>query len=116
MIKMLKKYWEGKYPLAQSYWIGCNVVPISLAIPLLPGLMSDASTVSQGLAIFTVFYWGVLFFVDMFLFIGGFKSAIIYIKNKKKKKQGTIWGRLAQITLVLAVLSLFVQYIAQLAG
>ena len=86
MQKMLKKYWEGKYSLAQSFWIGCVVVPIALTIPLFPGLMSDANTVSQGLALFTIFYWGLLFFANMFLFYGAFKSAIIYIENKKKKK------------------------------
>ena len=116
MQKMLKKYWEGKYSLAQSFWIGCVVVPIVLTIPLFPGLMSDANTVSQGLALFTIFYWGLLFFANMFLFYGAFKSAIIYIENKKKKKQGAIWGRLAQIFIVLGVLTIFAQYILELAG
>ena len=116
MQKMLKKYWEGKYSLAQSFWIGCVVVPIALTIPLFPGLMSDANTVSQGLALFTIFYWGLLFFANMFLIIGAFKSAIIYRANKKKKKQSGGWGLAAQILLVIGAISVVFQYIKELAG
>ena len=33
---MIKKHWEGKYSLAQSYWIGCILIPIVLVLPLFP--------------------------------------------------------------------------------
>ena len=36
----------------------------------------------------------------MFLIIGAFKSANFYIENKKKKKQGSAWGRVAQVALI----------------
>ena len=116
MKKMIIKHWEGKYTLAQSYWIGCILIPIVLVLPLFPAFMGDASTMPAGLVWFSLIYWGALFFVNMFLIIGAFKSAIIYIENKKKKKQGAIWGRLAQIFIVLGVLTIFAQYILELAG
>ena len=68
MQKMLKKYWEGKYTLAQSYWIGCILIPIVLILPLLPAFMGDAATMSSALIWFSLIYWGALFFANMFLY------------------------------------------------
>ena len=31
----LTKYWDGKYSLGQSYWIGAILIPIGLAIPFM---------------------------------------------------------------------------------
>ena len=59
---------------------------------------------------------GALFFVNMFVIIGAFKSAIIYIENKKKKKQGSAWGRVAQVALVLGALGIVVEYLKTLAS
>ena len=111
MKKMIIKYWEGKYTLAQSYWIGCILIPIVLILPLLPAFMGNAATMSSALIWFTLIYWGALFFVNMFLIIGAFKSATIYRANKKKKKQNGGWGLAAQIFLVLGAINIFFQYI-----
>ena len=113
MQKMLKKYWEGKYTLAQSYWIGCILIPIVLILPLLPAFMGNAATMSSALIWFTLIYWGALFFVNMFLIIGAFKSATIYRANKKKKKQNGGWGLAAQIFLVLGAINILFQYIKE---
>jgi len=113
MQKMLKKYWEGKYTLAQSYWIGCILIPIVLILPLLPAFMGNAATMSSALIWFTLIYWGALFFVNMFLIIGAFKSATIYRANKKKKKQNGGWGLAAQIFLVLGAINIVFQYIKE---
>ena len=116
MIKMIKKHWVGKYSLAQSYWNGYILIPIVLVLPLFPAFMGDASTMPAGLVWFSLIYWGALFFVNMFLIIGAFKSAIIYIENKKKKKQGSAWGRVAQVALVLGALGIVVEYLKTLAS
>ena len=49
MIKMIKKHWEGKYSLAQSYWNGYILIPIVLLLPLFPAFMGDASTMPAGI-------------------------------------------------------------------
>ena len=52
----------------------------------------------------------------MFLIIGAFKSANFYIENKKKKKQGSAWGRVAQVALILGALDIVFQHVKELAG
>ena len=111
----LKKHWNGKYSLGESYWIGAVLIPIGLAIPLIP-ISESASNMSEEGAIFAIAYWAFLFFANMFLMIGAFKSASNYVKTNKKKKKGTIWGTLAQISLVLGMLSVVGQYIVTLSS
>ena len=98
MEKELKKYWEGKYPLVQSYWIGCILIPIVLSIPF---VFVTGINVSSGAALFLILYWLFLIGANAFLLIGGFKSATIYVKEKQKKKQNSGWGIAAQILIVL---------------
>ena len=98
MEKELKKYWEGKYPLVQSYWIGCILIPIVLSIPF---VLVTGSNVSSGAAFFLIIYWLFLIGANAFLLIGGFKSATIYVKEKQRKKQNSGWGIAAQILIVL---------------
>ena len=110
MKKTIIKYWNGKFSLAQSFWIGCILIPIGLVIPILPAL-EDVENISEGYALFTIVYWVLLFFAYMFLIIGAFKSATIYRATKKKKKQSGGWGLAAQIFLVLGAINIFFQYI-----
>ena len=97
MEKELKKYQEGKYPLVQSYWIGCVVIPLVLSIPF----AFVTGNVSSGAAFFLIIYWLFLIGANAFLLIGGFKSATIYVKEKQRKKQNSGWGIAAQILIVL---------------
>ena len=97
MEKELKKYWEGKYPLVQSYWIGCVVIPLVLSIPF----AFVTGNVSSGVAFFFIIYWLFLIGANAFLLIGGFKSATIYVKEKQRKKNNSGWGIAAQILIVL---------------
>jgi len=110
MQKMISKYWNGKYSLAKSYWIGAIIMPVVLILPILPAF-GNSSNISDGYAAFALAWWGALFFVNMFLIIGAFKSATIYRANKKKKKQSGGWGVTAQILLVIGGASIFFQYI-----
>ena len=88
MKEALEKHWDGKYSLGQSYWIGAVLIPIGLAIPFII-IGENADDMSEGGAIFVIVYWAFLFFANMFLMIGAFKSASNYVKtNKKKKKKG----------------------------
>ena len=115
MKKTIIKYWNGRFSLAQSYWIGCVLIPVGLVIPILPAL-EDVENISEGYALFTIVYWVLLFFAYMFLIIGAFKSATTYIKNKKKKKQGSIWGIAAKVTLVLGALRIIFEYLEASVG
>ena len=113
MKKLFKNYWEGKISLVKSYWVGALIIPIGLSIPFL--IATSGENMSDAGAIFAIVYWVFLFFANMFLMIGAFKSASNYVKINKKKKKGTIWGILAQILLVLGMLSVFGQYVTVLA-
>lgn len=115
MKEALEKHWNGQYSLGQSYWIGAVLLPIVLSIPLIMiGVYAD--DVSEGGAIFAIVYWAFLFFANMFLMIGAFKSASNYIKTNKKKNNGTILGTLAQISLAIGMFSVVGQYIITLAS
>ena len=114
MKKALEEHWNGKYSLGQSYWIGAVLLPIGLSIPFVM-MGANVDGMSEVGAIFAIVYWAFLFFANMFLMIGAFKSASNYVKTNKKKKKGTIWGTLAQISLVLGMISVVGQYILVLA-
>ena len=111
----LEKHWNGQYSLGQSYWIGAVLLPIGLSIPFIM-IGANANDMSEGGAVFAIVYWAFLFFANMFLMIGAFKSASNYKKTNKKKKKGTIWGTLAQISLVLGMFSVVGQYILDLSS
>ena len=111
----LTKYWDGKYSLGQSYWIGAILIPIGLAIPFI-AMGANADDLSEGGAVFIIVYWAFLFFANIFLMIGAFKSASNYVKANRKKKKRTIWGILAQISLAIGIISVVGQYIVTLSG
>jgi len=99
MEKLFKDYWKGKVPLVKSYWIGCILIPIALIIPILPAL--GGGRVSDGYAMFTVLWFFAMTAANIYLLIGGFRSATIYVATKKKNKQNSGWGIAAQILIVL---------------
>ena len=84
MEKLFKDYWEGKVPLVKSYWIGCILIPIALVIPILPAL--GGGRVSDGYAMFTVLWFFAMTAANIYLLIGGFRSATIYVAAKKKEE------------------------------
>jgi len=113
MEKLLKDYWNGKIPLVKSYWIGCILVPIVLFLPLAPAFIGN---VSDGYAMFAIFWWGAMFFANGYLLIGCFKSASIYVADKKKKKQSPGWGIAAQILIVLGGIRTVLEFFKVLAS
>tara|TARA_Y100001970_G_scaffold210302_1_gene256508 strand:- start:94 stop:441 length:348 start_codon:yes stop_codon:yes gene_type:complete len=115
MKETLKKHWEGKFSLGQSYWIGAILIPIGLSIPLV-FIGANIDNLSDGGAILAIAYWAFLFFANMFLLIGAFKSAANYVAQNKKKKKSTLWGVLAQILLALGMFGVVGQYLVTLAG
>ena len=113
MEKMLKDYWNGKYPLVQSYWVGCILVPIVLIIPILPALQGR---VSDGYAMFAIAWFFFMCFANIFLLIGGFKSATNYVVMKKKKKQNPGWGVAAQVLIVIGAIRTVFEFLKVFAG
>ena len=108
MEKLLKDYWEGKIPLVKSYWIGCILIPLALMIPILPAL---GGSVSDGYAMFAVMWFFFMFVANIYLLIGGFKSATNYVAMKKKKKLGSGWGIAAQILIVIGAIRTVVEFL-----
>ena len=102
MEKLLKKYWGGNIPLVKSYWIGCILVPIALTIPMWPAY---SGSVSDGYATFIIIWFFAMLAANVFLLIGGFKSAQKYVALKRKKKQSAGWGIAAQVLIVLGALN-----------
>ena len=114
MEKLFKDYWEGKVLLVKSYWIGCILTPIALVIPILPAL--EGGRVSEGYAMFTVLWFFAMTAANIYLLIGGFRSATIYVAEKKKKKQNSGWGIAAQILIVLGGISIILEFFKVLAS
>jgi hypothetical protein len=114
MEKLFKDYWEGKVPLVKSYWIGCILIPIALVIPILPAL--GGGRVSDGYAMFTVLWFFAMIAANIYLLIGGFRSATIYVAEKKKKKQNSGWGIAAQILIVLGGIRTALEFFKVLAS
>ena len=114
MEKLFKDYWEGKVPLVKSYWIGCILIPIALVIPILPAL--GGGRVSDGYAMFTVLWFFAMIAANIYLLIGGFRSATIYVAAKKKKKQNSGWGIAAQILIVLGGIRTVLEFFKVLAN
>ena len=110
MNEILKKYWEGKFSLGQSYWVGAILAPIVLSIPLII-VGSSVDNFSDGGEMLAIAYWVFVFFANMFLLIGAFKSASNYVKQNREKKKNTLWGILAQILLALGIFAVVGQYI-----
>ena len=114
MEKLFKDYWEGKIPLVKSYWIGCILIPIALVIPILPAL--GGGRVSDGYAMFTVLWFFAMTAANIYLLIGGFRSATFYVKEKKKKKQNSGWGIAAQVLIVLGGLRTLGEFFKAIAS
>ena len=114
MEKLFKDYWEGKVPLVKSYWIGCILIPIALVIPILPAL--GGGRVSDGYAMFTVLWFFAMTAANIYLLIGGFRSATIYVAAKKKKKKNSGWGIAAQILIVLGGIRTVLEFFKVLAS
>ena len=114
MEKLFKDYWEGKIPLVKSYWIGCILIPIALVIPILPAL--GDGRVSDGYAMFTVLWFFAMTAANIYLLIGGFRSATLYVAAKKKKKQNSDWGIAARILIVLGGIRTVLEFFKVLAS
>ena len=113
MEKLLKDYWNGKIPLVKSYWIGCILIPIALIIPILPAL---GGRVSDGYAMFAVMWFFIMFVANIYLFIGGFKSATNYVAMKKNKKQSPGWGIAAQVLIVIGAIRTVFEFLKVFAS
>ena len=107
MEKLFKDYWEGKVPLVKSYWIWCILIPIALVIPILPALGSGR--VSDGYAMFAVLWFFAMIAANIYLLIGGFRSATIYVAAKKEEANSG-WGIAAQILIILVVSELYLNF------
>ena len=102
MKKFLKKYWSGGVSLPISFWsfsvFGLFIagMPISLAIDYAP----------ESAFWFFILYVLLFFIFVIFVWVGLWRSARNYIVKKEKKGLSPIWGRGAQVWIVLSIIGL----------
>ena len=103
MKKLIKKIWDGNLQLVRTFWLVNVLGSIILGIPLFLGDLyySDLNEFLSFLVIFFIFLYAVYF---LFASVATWRSATKYVALKKKKKLKGIWGYVAKVIVVLAVL------------
>ena len=95
---LIKSFWEGEYPLGQSFWgygVGVNLIAL---IPLFYANL-NIDNLSEGASTFLLIYF--IFYISFYVWVnvGIWKSATNYAKKK------STWGTVAKVVVVLSVLN-----------
>ena len=98
----IKMVWRGEWPLVRTYWY----LGILFALPFyayLYYLEINFEKISETEAafslIFLLFYYAYLVWINVAIW----RSATVYIIDKKKTQDSTFWGYTAKVLVVLAV-------------
>lgn len=98
-IQMIKDYWNGKYSLAKSFWLGFMVIGSIITVPSF--YLTD--TFIDGLGntglIAMMIYFVIMYPYIILMYVGTWRSA----SNFKPKKDQWSWGTIAKVYLALNV-------------
>lgn len=96
-IQMIKDYWNGKYSLAGSFWIGFIIIGSIITVPSF--YLTD--TFIDGLGntglIAMMIYFVIMYPYIILMYVGTWRSA----SNFKPKKDQWSWGTIAKVYLAL---------------
>ena len=110
LIKPIKKYWSGGVDLAVSFWIVGIIVLFVVGIPNYI-MYPNIDNFSDSEAIFYIIYLIFFYILIIFIWVGLWRSARNYIIKKEKKKLSPMWGRGAQVWIVLSILGMIKNFI-----
>lgn len=104
------KHWRGQYSLPVSYWL-VNILTNGATLAFV-AIVGAAFTAERGyeptlLFLGTSALWIGLAVALIWQLVGTWRSAERYISDRRIQRRGTIWGRVAQVMLVLAAFQNF---------
>ena len=103
MKKFLKKYWSGGVSLPISFW---SFAVFGFFIAGMPMSFVVIDDLSESGFLFYILYVLLFFIFVIFVWVGLWRSARNYIVKKEKKGLSPIWGRGAQVWIVLSIIGL----------
>ena len=100
---LIKDFWDGKISLGKSFWLGGFVVLAIAGLPLVYATL-NIDNISDGAATLFIIYFFLYACLNIFIYIGIWKSASIYIQNKKKNKQTSFWGYVTKVLIIIGAI------------
>ena len=102
-MKFIIDVWNGKLALVKTYWL----LGVLLGLPFYASiyyLETNFDSLSETGALI-----GLIFFIFYIIYVvwvnvGVWRSATVYIKNKKIEKRSSFWGYVAKVLTVVGVL------------
>jgi len=97
------RFWDGSYSLPFSYWVVSflgNLIATGL-IGVWVAIFEGAEVYPYTLAAYVVVLWTLVVGWTVFQLVGVWRSATQYREGKRKQNKSSVWGVLAQITLIL---------------
>jgi hypothetical protein len=106
----IKPFIRGEYSLPFSYWYIGFLCTAIVNLPLI--IMERQKVEPEGIG--SLFYFLYVIVIIIYLIcvnLGIWRSAGFYVIEKNKKKESGFWGYAARVTVILAILRFFVEFV-----
>ncbi len=106
--KNIKDIWNGEHTLVYSFWI-LYVIYITVLAGILFyfGEMLDESSIFGNL--FLIIFLVFIYIYSIIASVGVLRSAAKYITMKKNNNSSSLWGKLAQLVVVLGFVNSIIE-------
>ena len=108
-IQMIKDYWNGKYSLAKSFWLGFVVIGSIITVPSLYLVDDFIDGLGTSGVIGLMLYFLIMYPYIILMYVGTWRSA----SNFKPKKDQWSWGTITKVYLALNMFKAIVDIIRE---
>jgi len=106
----IKPFIRGEYSLPFSYWYIGFLCTAILNLPLI--IMEKQKVEPEGIgSLFYLLYVVAIVIYLICVNLGIWRSAGFYVIEKNKKKESGFWGYSARVTVILAIIRFFVEFL-----
>jgi len=106
----IKPFIRGEYSLPFSYWYIGFLCTAILNLPLI--IMEKQKVEPEGIgSLFYLLYVVAIVIYLICVNLGIWRSAGFYVIEKNKKKESGFWGYAARVTVILAIIRFFVEFL-----
>jgi hypothetical protein len=106
----IKPFVRGEYSLPFSYWYIGFLCTVIMNLPLI--IMERQKVEPEGIGLLFYFLYVILIIIYLICVnLGIWRSAGFYVIEKNKKKESGFWGYAARVTVILAILRFFVEFV-----